>query len=98
MIAQLEELTLLVSDLVDLAREEEPVRGARAARGSTSSSPPRSSARGATRPACAFTTDLEPALVDGVRGRLDRAVANLLDNAAKYSDGRVEVDAPRRAS
>jgi signal transduction histidine kinase len=28
--------------------------------------------------------------VDGVRSRLDRAVANLLDNAAKYSD-RVEV-------
>ena len=29
-------------------------------------------------------------MVDGVRSRLDRAVANLLDNAAKYSD-RVEV-------
>ena len=34
---------------------------------------------------------LEPTLVEGVRGRLDRAVANLLDNAAKHGDGRVEV-------
>jgi two-component system, OmpR family, sensor histidine kinase MprB len=30
-------------------------------------------------------------VVDGVRSRLDRAVANLLDNAAKYGAGTVEV-------
>jgi len=30
--------------------------------------------------------------VEGVRGRLDRAVANLLDNAARHGDGRVEVE------
>jgi two-component system sensor histidine kinase MprB len=32
-----------------------------------------------------FETALEPALVSGVPARLDRAVANLLDNAAKWS-------------
>jgi len=32
-----------------------------------------------------FTAELEPTLVTAVPQRLDRAVANLLDNAAKYS-------------
>jgi two-component system sensor histidine kinase MprB len=89
-LAQLEELTLLVSDLVELAREEdqegerEPVRldelvaaaVARAARNA---------------PGVRFASALEPTLVEGIRGKLDRAVANLLDNAAKYGGGEVEV-------
>jgi two-component system, OmpR family, sensor histidine kinase MprB len=36
-------------------------------------------------PAVAFAAELEPCVVSGARGRLDRAVANLLDNAAKWS-------------
>jgi two-component system sensor histidine kinase MprB len=36
-------------------------------------------------PHVAFEAELEPTLVRGVPARLDRAVANLLDNAAKYS-------------
>ena len=84
-VAQLEELTVLVGDLVDLAREEEPVaerRGAaprRARRGrGRAGAPPRPA--GAVRDA-----SWSRALVEGVRSRLDRAVANLLDNAAKWS-------------
>jgi two-component system sensor histidine kinase MprB len=88
-IAQLEELTLLVSDLVDLAREEEPVAEREALRLDELVAAAVERAR-RHAPGVTFTAELEPVVVDGVRSRLDRAVANLLDNAAKYSD-RVEV-------
>jgi two-component system, OmpR family, sensor histidine kinase MprB len=82
-IAQLEELTLLVADLVDLAREEEPVAEREALRlDDLVAAAVERAARHA--PDVRFATQLEPTVVDGVRSRLDRAVANLLDNAAKY--------------
>jgi two-component system sensor histidine kinase MprB len=45
------------------------------------------------RPGISFKTELEESLVHGVPASLERAVANLLDNAAKWSpaDGEVEV-------
>jgi two-component system sensor histidine kinase MprB len=90
-VTQLDELTVLVSDLVDLARGDEPmainedvrldllVAGAveRARRHS---------------PDRRFSMDLEPCLVHGVPARLDRAVSNLLDNAAKWSAGGGEIE------
>jgi two-component system sensor histidine kinase MprB len=85
LVAQLEELSALVGDLVELARDEEPeapaVEDVRL---------DRLVARAVERarrhaPRVAFETSLEPALVQGVPARLDRAVANLLDNAAKWS-------------
>jgi two-component system, OmpR family, sensor histidine kinase MprB len=89
-VAQLEELTLLVADLVDLAREEEPVAEREALRlDELVAAAVERAERHA--PGVTFTTELEPFVVDGVRSRLDRAVANLLDNAAKYGDGTVEV-------
>jgi two-component system, OmpR family, sensor histidine kinase MprB len=89
-IAQLEELTLLVADLVDLAREEESVAEREALRlDELVAAAVERAARHA--PGVRFTSDLEPVVVDGVRSRLDRAVANLLDNAAKYGAGTVEV-------
>jgi two-component system sensor histidine kinase MprB len=44
-------------------------------------------------PGLRFEVDAEPTLVKGVPSRLERAVANLLDNAAKWSppEGTVEV-------
>ncbi len=36
-------------------------------------------------PQITFTTELEPTVVRGVPGRLERAVANVLDNAVKWS-------------
>jgi len=91
-IAQLEELTLLVADLVDLAREEEPVAEREALRlDELVAAAVERAERHA--PGVRFAADLEPCVVDGVRSRLDRAVANLLDNAAKYGapGGTVEV-------
>ena len=85
LVAQLEELSALVSDLVELARDEEPeapsVEDVRFDR--LVASAVERARRHA--PAMTFQTALEPALVQAVPGRLDRAVANLLDNAAKWS-------------
>jgi two-component system sensor histidine kinase MprB len=92
-VAQLEELTELVGDLVELARDEEPcdepaetLRLDELVAGAVERA--RRHAQSVT-----FTTELERTLVTGARGRLDRAVANLLDNAGKWSPpgGAVEV-------
>jgi len=90
LIAQLEELTLLVSDLVDLAREDEPVAEQEAIAFDELVAAAVARAR-RHAPGATFVERLEPAIVEGVRSRLDRAVSNLLDNAAKHGDGRVEV-------
>ncbi|WP_157592557.1 sensor histidine kinase [Solirubrobacter soli] len=85
LVAQLEELSALVGDLVELARDEEPeapvVEDVRLDRLVATAV---ERARRHT-PLVTFQTQLEPALVQGVPARLDRAVANLLDNAAKWS-------------
>jgi two-component system sensor histidine kinase MprB len=85
LVAQLEELSALVGDLVELARDEEPeapaVEDVRLDRlVALAVERARRHAPGIT-----FETALEPALVEAVPARLDRAVANLLDNAAKWS-------------
>jgi two-component system, OmpR family, sensor histidine kinase MprB len=79
--AQLEELTRLVGDLVDLARDGRPapdeveeVRLDELVRESA-----------ARLNGVRFEIDDEPTLVRGSRTRLARAVGNLLDNAAKFS-------------
>jgi two-component system sensor histidine kinase MprB len=89
--AQLRELTVLVGDLGDLSRTEvaqielEDVRLDLAAEGAV----------GRARlhaPRCSFALDAEPCLVRAAPARLDRAIANLLDNACKWDrDGPVEV-------
>ncbi len=92
---QLEDLTVLVGDLVDLAR----------AGGSDSEVEPPEELRldevvGAAverarrhAPATTFTLTAEPSVVVGCRARLARALGNLLDNAVKWSplDATVEV-------
>ena len=83
-IDELDELTALVSDVVELARGTQAKRRARrrAARrdrltGGRSDPPPRAAA---DRHAA-----IEPTLVAGEADRIARAVANLLDNAVKWS-------------
>jgi two-component system sensor histidine kinase MprB len=91
-VSQIEELTDLVADLIELAREEEP-----------RAEPPEDVRLDALvlraverarrhRPEARVETDLEPAVVSGVPARLDRAVANLLDNAAKWSPAGAAVE------
>lgn len=90
--SQMEELSALVGDLIDLARGDEPDIGEEEVRFDLLVQ------RAVDRmqsywPKVRFVTDLEPCLVKGVPSRLDRAVANLLDNAGKWSppDATVEV-------
>ncbi|WP_426245556.1 sensor histidine kinase [Nocardioides sp. LHG3406-4] len=90
--AQTEELTTLVGDLVELARDEqidhvvERIDFAEVAE--------RAVARVRRRaPAATFDVVLEPWPVRGESAALERAVTNLLDNAAKWSppDGTITV-------
>ena len=91
--AQLEELSMLVGDLVELAREEAPhdeemmdVR--------LDEIVDRAVSRIRLRhPRLVVTADLQPWLVTGSPPMLERAVMNLLDNAAKWgpADGVVAV-------
>ncbi len=104
--AQLGELTVLVGDLVDLSKTEideievEDVRLDLAATGAIE----RARLHGVGGHSCTFVLDAEPCLVRAAPARLDRAIANLLDNACKWNppppagpvevrvrDGRLEV-------
>jgi two-component system, OmpR family, sensor histidine kinase MprB len=91
-VAQLDELGALVGDVVELAREAEPAAELEDVR--FDELVVAAVARAERRPgAPAFDAALEPCVVRGVPARLDRAVANLLDNAVKWSPdgGRVDV-------
>jgi two-component system sensor histidine kinase MprB len=89
---QLEELSVLVGDLVELARDgETPQEPADVRLDLVAEDAVERLRRHA--PDVVFTTALEPTTVIGVEPRLARAVGNLLDNAAKWSPpgGEVEV-------
>ena len=81
LLSQLRELTRLVGDLVELARERPPESDleeldlAELVAGCVD----RARGRGS------FDCDLRPGVVRADRARLDRAVTNLLDNARKWS-------------
>ena len=91
-VEQLGEMTTLISELIELARgeqhrvEPEDVRLDLVTAGAVERTK-------RNRPGIEFRTDLHESLVYGVPETLDRALGNLLDNAAKWSppDGAVEV-------
>jgi two-component system sensor histidine kinase MprB len=89
---QITELGMLVADLIELARGDEPARDREDVR---LDDLVREAVVRARRhaPSVQFRESLEPAVLDGTRERLARAVNNLLDNAAKHSPpgGVVEV-------
>ena len=88
---ELDELTSLVSDVVELARGSGPVAVREEVRLDeiVAAAVERTRRRGELR----FDLELEPSVVRGDPDRIARAVSNLLDNARKWSpaDGLVEV-------
>jgi two-component system, OmpR family, sensor histidine kinase MprB len=84
LLSQLRELTALVGDLVELARERPPESDLEEIELDelVSVCVERARARG---PRVRFTASLQPCAVRGDRARLERAVMNLLDNARKWS-------------
>ena len=89
---QLKEMTTLVAELIELARgEREPARPEEVRLDLLAADAVERTRR--NRPGITFTTDLQESVVHGVPATIERAVANLLDNAAKWSPpgGKVEV-------
>jgi two-component system, OmpR family, sensor histidine kinase MprB len=83
-VEQIEELTLLMNDLIELARGEEPRADAEDLRLDLLVTEVVERAR-RHAPATPLEVQLEPTIVTGVPARLERAIANLIDNAVKYS-------------
>ena len=92
LVGQLEELSALVNDLIELAREPEHLDQREEVRLDVLVAEAIDRAR-RHAPGVRFEVELEPTLVNGVPSRLDRAVNNLLDNAVKFAgtDAPIEV-------
>ena len=83
-VEQSEELTALVGDLIELARGDEPGFATEDVRLDRIAEEAVARAR-RNAPGIEFITRLDPVSVDGVAARLERAINNLLDNAARHS-------------
>jgi two-component system, OmpR family, sensor histidine kinase MprB len=94
-VGQLEELTGLVEDLVDLARDGEPEQELEPVRLDLLVRDTAARAR-RLHPGREIRLDLDELVVDGSPRRLDRAVSNLLDNAAKWSPPGAPIDVTLR--
>ena len=86
LLSGIDELTGLVADTMELARGEEPEAVAHEVRWDELTRRVVERARGHW-PQVEFQLDLEPCVVNGVTDRLERAVGNLVNNAAKFSGG-----------
>jgi two-component system sensor histidine kinase MprB len=83
-VEQSEELSLLVGDLIELARGDLPIESAEEVALDQVVAEAVERAR-RNFPEVTFESSLAPVVVDGVPERLGRAVNNLLDNAARHS-------------
>jgi two-component system sensor histidine kinase MprB len=95
-IEQLGEMTTLIAELIELARSEQRADEPEEVRLDLVAADAVERAR-RNRPGVEFTTDLEESVVHGVPSTIERAVANLLDNAAKWSPPGSEVEVAVRA-
>jgi two-component system sensor histidine kinase MprB len=91
-VEQLGEMTTLIAELIELARGEQQRPEPEEVRLDLVAADAVERAR-RDRPAVNFVTSMEESVVHGVPSNIERAVANLLDNAAKWSppNGDVEV-------
>jgi two-component system sensor histidine kinase MprB len=93
-VEQVGEMTALIGELIELARETrgEPQERPEDVRLDLLAADAVERAR-RNRPGVEFSTDLHESFVHGAPSTIERAVANLLDNAAKWSSpgGKVEV-------
>jgi two-component system sensor histidine kinase MprB len=91
-VEQLTEMSTLVAELVELARGEQQIAEPEEIRLDLLVGDAVERAR-RHAPAVRFEAELEPSTIQGTRSTVERAVGNLLDNAAKWSpaDGKVEV-------
>ncbi|HEX5225241.1 MAG TPA: HAMP domain-containing sensor histidine kinase [Solirubrobacteraceae bacterium] len=83
-VQQIEELTMLMNDLIELARGEEPRAASEEVRLDLLVEDVLERTRRHS-PSTPIERDLAPTMIACVPGRLERAVANLLDNAVKHS-------------
>jgi len=92
-VAELDELTALVADIVELARGAKPGDAEDEVRLDEIVESVAHRAR-ARANGIAIDVSAEPTVVRGAPDRIQRAVSNLVDNALKWSpgDGRVEID------
>ncbi len=93
---QIDELAVLVTDIVDLARGVEPNLEVEEVRLDLLVEQTVERARRLS-PGSVFQLELEPCLVNGVPSRLERAVANLLDNACKWNPPGTSIEVSVRA-
>ena len=91
-LAELDELTQVVSDVVELARGATPAEHAEPTELDTIVRDAVSRAQ-RRAPELQFELELEPTIVDGVPEQIGRAVTNVIDNARKWSApaGTIEV-------
>ena len=91
-VEQLDEMTTLIAELIELAHgDRQPSEPEEVRLDVLAAAAVERTRR--NRPGVTFTTDLDESVVRGVPANLERAIGNLLDNAAKWSPpgGEVEV-------
>ena len=90
-VEQLDEMTTLIAELMELSHGDREPREAKDVRLDVLAAEAVERTR-RNRPGVEFKTDFQESLVHGVPSSLERAIGNLLDNAAKWSPAGTEVE------